>query len=143
MVSRKFHNRAAFTLIEVLVALLLLSAVVFIATGFIIPLQVTRQSATESSALNYARSYIELLKARWAIEGAYSTPTTNLPTATTVGTPDLLLPSGWSLETNSSAWTAGENRRTVTITVKPPQDGQSTAEWQRTWVSLSALIIRP
>jgi prepilin-type N-terminal cleavage/methylation domain-containing protein len=62
VVSHKIHSKKAFTLIEVLVALLLLSAVVFVATGFIIPLQVTRQSATESSALNYGRSYIELVK---------------------------------------------------------------------------------
>jgi prepilin-type N-terminal cleavage/methylation domain-containing protein len=143
VVSHKIHSKKAFTLIEVLVALLLLSAVVFVATGFIIPLQVTRQSATESSALNYGRSYIELVKVRWTQEGAYSTPTANLPVVATTGTPDLLLPTGWSLETNSSTWTAAENSRTLTVTVKPPQNGAVLGDWQRTWVSLSARITRP
>jgi prepilin-type N-terminal cleavage/methylation domain-containing protein len=59
-----------FSLIEMLVSLVLVGTLVLIASGFLLPLQLTRTSARESNALSYARSYLELLRASWLSDSA-------------------------------------------------------------------------
>jgi prepilin-type N-terminal cleavage/methylation domain-containing protein len=137
--------KLGFTIIEVLVAILLLSTVILIATGFVLPLQVTRQSSIQTSALAYGRAYIELVKIRWTDSAAYTAATTNLPTVSNNGTnADIKMPAGWVLQVNSTTWTSTQNIRTVTVSVRPVQGaGESTADWQRRWVEVSTLITRP
>ncbi len=146
--SNKNTQNAAtcgFSLIEVLIAILLLSSVILIATGFILPLKVTKVSAEQTAAATYARSYIELLKVRWSDTTNYTAPTTGSPTISSNGSSaDIEMPTGWDLTTNSTTWTTADNIRTVTVTVKPPQkSGESTVVWQSRWLVLSVLITRP
>ncbi|MEY4529319.1 MAG: hypothetical protein RLZZ156_40 [Deinococcota bacterium] len=145
MVSQNKHKRKGFSIIEVLVAILLLSTVILVGTGFVLPLQVTKNSALETTALAYGRSYLELLKVRWSDTAAYNLPTTNLPTVSTDGTnADIKMSGGWQILPNSTTWNVADNIRTVTITVKPPQNsGEPTADWQRRWVEVGTFITRP
>lgn len=142
-----------FTVIEVLVAILLLSTVILIGTGFILPLRVTQQTSIQTTALAYGRAYIELIKARWSESSSYTDAVTNLPTVSSDDADadssddadaDIKMPTGWMLEDNRTAWAATDNIRTVTVIVKPPiNPGESTSDWQRRWVEVSTLITRP
>ncbi len=145
MALRNRYKRKGFSIIEVLVAILLLSTVILVGTGFVLPLQVTKKSALETTALAYGRSYLELLKVRWSDTAAYNLPTGNLPSVSTNATSaDIKMPAGWQILPNSTAWNVADNIRAVTITVKPPQDsGETTTDWQRRWVEVGTLITRP
>lgn len=134
-----------FTLIEVLVAIVLLSTVILITTGFLLPLQLTRDSTVETTALTYGRSYLELVKIRWSNASGYNAPTANLPTfSVNSSSADIKMATGWDLANNSSTWAVTDNIRTVTVILKPPKkSGEAATTWQGRWVELSALITRP
>jgi prepilin-type N-terminal cleavage/methylation domain-containing protein len=129
MTSKK--HASGFTLIEILVALALLGILGVVASGFLLPLRINRDSAQESQALTYARSYVEILKSRWLDKntfenkdaaGAILSPVTyGAPVVGTTGTADIKFPSSdWKLETNKSTWASGDSIRTVEVTVTPP-----------------------
>jgi prepilin-type N-terminal cleavage/methylation domain-containing protein len=136
--SRKI--KAGFTLIEVLVSLALLGTVIFIVSGFILPLRLTRSSQIESNAVTYARSYIELVKVRWLNRDAFVNAT--LPTVGTGAASEIKLPEGWNLNVElrepgaSLTVLSADTLRPVIVTVKPSSD-------QKTWVKLSTFIARP
>lgn len=96
------------TIVEVLVALVLLGVVILISAGLIIPLRVTRDSNIETQALSLARSYIELVRQRWLDPAEYEqSPSNNTvdpkwPTAGTATSNDLVLPNGWTLTTEAT-----------------------------------------
>jgi type II secretory pathway pseudopilin PulG len=133
-------TKMGLTLIEVLVSLALLGAVIFIVSGFILPLRVTRDSQVESNAVTYARSYIELVKVRWLNRDAFINAT--LPTAGASAASEIKLPQGWNIdvalrESGASATPlSADTLRPVIVTVKPSSD-------QKTWVKLSTLIAKP
>lgn len=120
MESRNKHKKG-FTIVELLVAITLLGVVALVATGFVIPLQVTRGSAIESQAVSYARTYIELVKSRWTDADTFRNSSGwGLPTVGTAATNDIVVPDGWTITVaNTTAWTATQNVRTLTITVTP------------------------
>ena len=66
------RRAAGFSLIEMMVALVLAALVGTVAMGLLTPLRATRASASETQALTYARSYAELLKARWLRADAFN-----------------------------------------------------------------------
>lgn len=121
------NKKAGFTLVEILVALLLLSTVAFIAGAFVLPLRLTSESQTETRAVTYARSYLELVKVRWLSRANYLNASGNwsLPTATSASTADIQLPTGWTLTVAPgvvaplTAWTTADTLRTVVVTVTP------------------------
>jgi type II secretory pathway pseudopilin PulG len=149
-------HKKALTLVEVLVALVMLSALVLVAAGLLVPLQLTRNSSQDTQALTYARSYLELVRQLWLDPAKYENTPTNTtvdPSWPTFGTTtgvDLRLPDGWTLlrgaviRTNpmysdaASNFTASGNLprlrdtlREVTVTVQPASG---------TSVTLSTLI---
>ncbi len=120
-----------FTLIEILVALVLLGILGVVASGFLLPLRINRDSSQESQALTYARSYIEVLKSRWLDRNTFDNKnssgvalvpvTYGVPVVGTTGAVDIKIPSNeWKIETNSSSWTSGDNLRTVEVKVTTP-----------------------
>jgi prepilin-type N-terminal cleavage/methylation domain-containing protein len=126
----KQHSHG-FTLIEILVSLALLGILGLVASGFVLPLKITRDSSQESQALTYARSYVEILKSRWLDKNAFenkdaagallSPVTYGAPVAGTTATADIKLPdSTWKLVTNASSWAPGDTLRTVEVKVTPP-----------------------
>jgi prepilin-type N-terminal cleavage/methylation domain-containing protein len=150
------------TVIEVLVAIALLGAVVLLAQGFVIPLQLTQRSSLESSSLNYAKSYIELIKVNWLQASLYGLDVATVnadstfkywPKWGTTGTVDIKLPTGWTIaavatSANTSSVndakfnavalkTLKDTLRLVTVTVTPP-----TASGAKPIV-LTTLIARP
>ena len=120
-----------FTLIEILVALVLLGVLGVVASGFLLPLRINRDSSQESQALTYARSYVEVLKARWLdrntfenkdASGVVLVPITyGAPIVGTTGKVDIKIPSNdWKIETNSALWAPGDNLRTVEVKITTP-----------------------
>jgi prepilin-type N-terminal cleavage/methylation domain-containing protein len=161
-VINKKQHKAGLTLIEVLISIALLGAVVLLAQGFIIPLQVTKRSNTESSALNIAKSYIELIKVNWLRSDLYGVSVATVNADTTfkyfpkwgsTGTVDIKVPVGWTIgavatSTNGTSAsntafnavklvTLKDTLRLVTVTVTPPIDSGSKP------VVLTTLIARP
>jgi prepilin-type N-terminal cleavage/methylation domain-containing protein len=134
-------SRAGFTLIEVLVSLLLFGVLIVIASGLLLPLNLVKTTSTESRAVSFGRSYIEIVKSRWQISAAFTNTGQSsdygLPTASDTGSPDIKLPTGWTLETNSATWSTSETIRTLTVTVKPSSTDT------KTWVPLSVVITKP
>jgi prepilin-type N-terminal cleavage/methylation domain-containing protein len=155
-------KESGLTLIEVLVSLALLGVIVFIMQGFVIPIKVTKQSSTESNALNFAKSYIELVKVNWLQSSLYgpSLSTVNADTAFTywpewgtIGSPAIKLPANWTITataTSANTTSASNTKfttaklislqdtlRLVTVTVTPPTDFGSKP------VVLTTLIARP
>jgi prepilin-type N-terminal cleavage/methylation domain-containing protein len=155
-------KESGLTLIEVLVSLALLGVIVFIMQGFVIPIKVTKQSSIESNALNFAKSYIELVKVNWLQSSLYGpslatvnadTTFTYWPEWGTTGSPALKLPTNWTITaTATSANTTSASNakfttaklislqdtlRLVTVTVTPPTDFGSKP------VVLTTLIARP
>ncbi len=117
----RIKQKKGFTIVELLVALVLLGTVALVATGFIIPLQVTRGSAVESQAVAYARTYIEIVKSRWVNDEIFRrSPDWGLPTVGTTAGSDIVVPAGWTITVaGTAAWTVVQNVRTVTVTVTP------------------------
>jgi prepilin-type N-terminal cleavage/methylation domain-containing protein len=120
-----------FTLIEILVALALLGILGVVASGFLLPLRINRDSSQESQALTYARSYVEVLKARWLDRNTFENKnasgvalvpiTYGVPVVGTTGAIDIKIPSNeWKIETNSTTWAPGDNLRTVEVKVTTP-----------------------
>jgi prepilin-type N-terminal cleavage/methylation domain-containing protein len=114
-----------FTLIEVIVALALVSVLGIVATGFLVPLKITRQSAAETQAMTYAHSYLETLKTKWLTTAEYQGMTqpslsTDNPTP---AIPDLTVDTGWTITANTGDWTAAQTLRTIKVTVTPPNSG--------------------
>ncbi len=160
-INKKQRN-AGLTIIEVLISIALLGAVVLLAQGFIIPLQVTKKSNTESSALNIAKSYIELIKVNWLRSDLYGSDVATVNADTTfkyfpkwgsTGTVDVKVPVGWTVgaaatsangtSAANAAFNVGklvtlkDTLRLVTVTVTPPTDSGSKP------VVLTTLISRP
>ncbi len=155
-------HKSGLTLIEVLISIALLGAVVLLAQGFIIPLQVTKKSNTESSALNIAKSYMELIKVNWLRSDLYGLNVATVNADTTfkyfpkwgsAGTVDVKVPTGWTImavatsanstSTSNTAFNAAklvtlkDTLRLVTVTVTPSTDSSSKP------VVLTTLIARP
>lgn len=121
-----------------LVSLSLFGLLIIIASGFLVPLKLTRQSGTESQGTNLARAYIEIVKARWQTQAAYTQTGYSLPIASgTDPKADIKLPTGWTLEVNSTSWAVTDTIRTVTVTVKP------VASTAKEYIVLSARINKP
>jgi prepilin-type N-terminal cleavage/methylation domain-containing protein len=130
------HARSTlgFTLVEMLVALVLLGVVGSLTMGFIAPLRLTSDSQIESQAASYARNYLEALKSRWGSQDTFINANSNnygRPTST-----EIQLPSGWTITDNQSTWTATQVARPVTVTVTPTA-GASKA------VTIQTVIARP
>ncbi len=138
------HKKKGLTLVEILVALVMLAALILVAAGLLVPLQLTRTSSNDTQALTYARSYLELVRQRWLDPAKYEKTPTNTsidpewPTSGTTTAQDLRLPSGWILTKSAvvrvnSAYTDGlisfstssnlprlrDTLREVTVEVKP------------------------
>jgi type II secretory pathway pseudopilin PulG len=151
--NTQFSKSRGLSLVEVLVALVMLGAVILVSAGLILPLSVTRDSNTETQALTYARSYIELVRQWWLepakFEASPSDGAVNpvWPTAGSAAGNDLRLPTGWTL-TKTATIRAGSGRysdansnfaassalrryrdtlRDVTITINPNNGAKSIA----------------
>jgi hypothetical protein len=121
-----------------LVSLTLFGLLIIIASGFLVPLKLTRQSGSESQGTNLARAYIEIVKARWQTQAAYTQTDYALPKVSETDTKaDIKLPKGWLLEINSTSWAVTDTIRTLTVTVKPA--GSTTKDY----IILSARINKP
>jgi prepilin-type N-terminal cleavage/methylation domain-containing protein len=115
-------HKSGFTIVELLVALLLLGALITVAGGFVLPLRLTRDSGAESKATAVAQSYLELLKGRWLAPADYAAQTLpvvclNSSTATNC---DLKIQDDWTLgidATTKAAWTATEALRPVVVEI--------------------------
>jgi prepilin-type N-terminal cleavage/methylation domain-containing protein len=132
----KVKIQKGFTLIEVLVSMVLLTMVVFLASGLVLPLKLTKTTGVESQAVNYGRSYLEVVKARWQSQAAYISSSFGLPVADSTATADVKIPSGWSVSVDTSTWTTSDTIRTVEVVVKPSSD-------TKTWIKLLSRITRP
>ena len=143
--ARKFQTRKfqkGFTLVEMMVALVLVGVLGLIGGGFLLPLKMSRDANAQSQALSYARSYLEIIKGRWLDANVYKNKT--LPTwkeigATTPATADIEVPVGWEIvvpeaAATSTAWASTNNIRTVTIKITSPNQPDFT---------LSSQITRP
>jgi prepilin-type N-terminal cleavage/methylation domain-containing protein len=120
-------RQKGFTLVEMMVALVLVGILGLIGSGFLLPMQMNRQSNSQAQALSYARSYLEILKGRWLDVSLYKKKT--LPTwkekgASTPATADIEVPVDWEISVpeaaSTTAWADGTNIRTVTVVVKIP-----------------------
>jgi prepilin-type N-terminal cleavage/methylation domain-containing protein len=120
-------RQKGFTLVEMMVALVLVGILGLIGSGFLLPMQMNRQSNSQAQALSYARSYLEILKGRWLDVSLYKKKT--LPTwkekgASTPATADIEVPVDWEISVpeaaSTTAWADGNNIRTVTVVVKIP-----------------------
>jgi prepilin-type N-terminal cleavage/methylation domain-containing protein len=132
-------NQYGFTLIEMMVALVLVGVLGVIGSGFLLPLQMNRQSNSQSQALSYARSYLEIVKGRWLDATAYKNKI--LPTwkvQGTTGSADIEVPKDWEISVpeaaDATAWEDSKNIRTVTVQIKIPKQASFT---------LSSQITRP
>ncbi len=110
--------RKGFTLVEVLVALMLVGVLGMVALGMVLPLRLNRDTNLETRATAYARSYLELVKGRWLTSSAYALRT--LPTTCTTGSCDLLLEARWTVTvppTLVSTWAATDPIRKIDVIV--------------------------
>jgi prepilin-type N-terminal cleavage/methylation domain-containing protein len=160
--SNKF--RAGFSLVEMLISLVILGVVVLLSLGLTIPLRVTRASNLESQALNFTKSYIELVKVLWLQPNKYgpdiAAVNANFNTTTPSYWPkingsgyDIQLPTGWTMTatvtsannasaaapafTSAALKNLSDTLRLVKITAIPPTDSGAKP------VSLTTLITRP
>jgi prepilin-type N-terminal cleavage/methylation domain-containing protein len=125
------------TLVEVLVALVLLGVLGLISLGIVLPLRLNRDANLDTQATGLARSYLELVKTRWLDLPTFNALT--LPNVCTTAAPtcDLVINTGWTVEvpaTVVTGWAATDNLRTVTVLVRQP--GGNVVE-------LSTLVARP
>jgi prepilin-type N-terminal cleavage/methylation domain-containing protein len=134
------HQRG-FTLIEMMVALVLVGLLGLIGSGFLLPLQMNRKSNSQAQALSYARSYLEIVKGRWLDTTLYKNktlPTWKIKGTSTPATADIEVPEGWEISvpeaSSSTAWADSKNIRTVTVKIKIPHQSDFT---------LSSQITRP
>jgi hypothetical protein len=152
-------------MVELLVAIALLAAVVLLAQGLLIPLRITNRGNQESSALNYAKSYIELIKVNWlnekkygpsvaAVNSDFSLANPNYWPSWGDGSYDLKVPTGWIITaiatsktptsgtdakfTSATLVTLQDTLRLVTVTVTPPNLSSGVSP-----ITLSTLIARP
>ncbi len=163
LVTKVKPRKAGFTLVELLISLAVLTVVIFLSLGLIIPLRVTRASNLESQALNYAKSYTELVKIFWAQSNKYgpniATVNTDFAGANPLYWPrigsgnDIELATGWTLlatvasANNSTALNAkftsptlttlADTLRLLTVTVTPPANSGGKP------IELTTLITRP
>jgi prepilin-type N-terminal cleavage/methylation domain-containing protein len=106
-----------FTIVEILVALMLLGVLGMVALGMVLPLRINRDTNLETRATAYARSYLELIKGRWLTTSVYEAGT--LPTICKTGTCDLVLEDRWEVKvaTPSPAWTVTDQIRKIDVVV--------------------------
>jgi prepilin-type N-terminal cleavage/methylation domain-containing protein len=69
------------TLVEILVALGILSMVILLFSPFITSLQTNRKATEQTAALAYARNYLETLKVKWQTLEGYQTLSLATPPA--------------------------------------------------------------
>jgi prepilin-type N-terminal cleavage/methylation domain-containing protein len=159
-------SKSGFTIVELLVAMVLLAAVVLLAQGLLIPLNITSRSNQESSALNYAKSYIELVKVNWLESTKYGPNVADVNSDFSASTPsywpkwgttssvDIKVPSGWTIAASATSKTPAsgadakftapamkslqDTLRLVTVTVTPPNLSGGVSP-----VTLTTLIARP
>jgi prepilin-type N-terminal cleavage/methylation domain-containing protein len=137
--ARKYQR--GFTLVEMMVALVLVGVLGLISSGFLLPLQMNRKSNAQAQALSYARSYLEMVKGRWLDATLYKNktlPTWKVKGAATPVTADIEVPQDWEIivpeAASSTAWADTNNIRTVTVKIKIPYQADFT---------LSSQITRP
>jgi prepilin-type N-terminal cleavage/methylation domain-containing protein len=129
------------TLIEMMVALVLVGILGLISGGFILPMKMNRDSNAQAQALSYARSYLEMVKGRWLDATVYKNktlPTWKVKGASTPATADIEVPNGWEISVpeaaSTTAWADTNNIRMVTVKIKIPNQADFT---------LSSQITRP
>jgi prepilin-type N-terminal cleavage/methylation domain-containing protein len=134
-------RQRGFTLIEMMVALVLVGVLGLIGGGFLIPMKMSRDANAQSQSLSYARSYLEMIKGRWLDATFYKNktlPTVKIKGASTPVTADIEVPTGWTISvveaSNATAWADANNIRTVTVKVSSPNQPDFT---------LSSQITRP
>jgi prepilin-type N-terminal cleavage/methylation domain-containing protein len=134
------HQRGL-TLIEMMVALVLVGVLGLISGGFLLPMKMNRDSNAQSQALSYARSYLEMIKGRWLDASVYKSktlPTWKVKGATIPATADLEVPTGWAISVpeaaSTTAWADVNNIRVVTVKITIPNQADFT---------LSSQITRP
>jgi prepilin-type N-terminal cleavage/methylation domain-containing protein len=139
MAQPAHKHQKGFTLIEMMVALVLVGVLGLIGGGFLLPMKMTRDANAQSQALSYARSYLEMVKGRWLDVSMYKNKT--LPTWKVQGangSADIEVPVNWEISVpeaaDASAWADTKNIRTVTVTIKAPNQPEFT---------LSSQITRP
>jgi prepilin-type N-terminal cleavage/methylation domain-containing protein len=162
--SKSNNRRAGFSLVELLISLVILGVVVLLSLGLTIPLRLTRTSNLESQALNFSKSYLELVKVLWLQPNKYGPDIATVNTDFNATTPsywpkingtgyDLKLPTGWTMTAtvtsanNASAVAApfasvalknlSDTLRLVKITATPPTNSGANP------VTLTTLITRP
>lgn len=69
----KLARRSGLTLVEILMALALISMGLMFFGSFIASLRSTQQAKEQTSALAYARNYVETLKVKWQTLAGYQT----------------------------------------------------------------------
>jgi prepilin-type N-terminal cleavage/methylation domain-containing protein len=69
----RLSRRSGMTLVEVLVALVILSLGLMFFSSLIMSLRNTQKAEEQSSALAYARNYLETLKVKWQTLEGYQT----------------------------------------------------------------------
>lgn len=139
-------DKSGFTIIEILISLVLISALVLVLSNLLVPLSLTRASNIQTQATSFARSYIELVKARWQVRSSFNNGKASLPVASdTSGTADIKLPAGWALKVDGAdSWTSIDTIRTLKVTVEPTGTVDTTdLNLKKQWVTLQITISAP
>ena len=139
--SRKNNG---FTLIEILVSLALVGGLVLILSTLVLPLQINRNTSIQTQGVGFARSYLEIIKARWQVRSGttgFLSGASSLPTwSDTSTTADVRVPTGWKIEVDTTGWNSASTLRTVTVIVKPIDTDPGAPE---KWITLQTRIVAP
>jgi prepilin-type N-terminal cleavage/methylation domain-containing protein len=112
-------NKKGFSLVEVLVALMLIGVATLMLSFFSGGFTLSRQAQEDTQAQVLARSYFDTLRSYWSVYQNYTSYTSGNPLPANL----ISVPSGYTTTTTASA-IAGRNNssRTVTLTISTPKN---------------------